>query len=34
MDKAHFFLLIAAIAGAASAVIFAFNRPLKSVLAD
>jgi len=34
MDKAHFFLMIAAIAGAASATIFAFNRPLKAVLAD
>jgi POT family proton-dependent oligopeptide transporter len=34
MDKAHFFLMIAIIAGVASAAIFAFNRPLKSVLAD
>ena len=34
MDKAHFFLMIALIAGAASAAIFAFNRPLKAVLAD
>jgi proton-dependent oligopeptide transporter, POT family len=34
MDKAHFFLMIAALAGAASAVIFAFNRPLKAVLGD
>src|SRR5262249_39157118 len=34
MDKAHFFLLIAAIAGAAGAAIFAFNRPLRTVLSD
>jgi proton-dependent oligopeptide transporter, POT family len=34
MDKAHFFLMIALIAAAASAAIFAFNRPLKAVLAD
>jgi POT family proton-dependent oligopeptide transporter len=34
MDKAYFFLMIATIAAAASAVIFAFNRPLKAVLAD
>jgi proton-dependent oligopeptide transporter, POT family len=34
MDKAHFFLMIAMIAGAASAGVFAFNRPLKAVLAD
>jgi proton-dependent oligopeptide transporter, POT family len=34
MDKAHFFLMIAIIAGAASGAIFVFNRPLKAVLAD
>jgi proton-dependent oligopeptide transporter, POT family len=34
MDKAHFFLMIAAIAGAASAAIFAFNRPLRAVLSE
>jgi proton-dependent oligopeptide transporter, POT family len=34
MDKAHFFSMIAIIAGAASGAIFVFNRPLKAVLAD
>jgi POT family proton-dependent oligopeptide transporter len=32
MDKASFFLMIAAVAGFAGLVIWAFNRPLKSVL--
>jgi proton-dependent oligopeptide transporter, POT family len=32
MDKAHFFLMIAAVAAVASAVIFAFNRPLRAIL--
>ncbi len=32
MDKAHFFLMIAAIAGLAGASIAAFNRPLRAVL--
>jgi len=34
MDKAEFFLMIAAIAAFAGVVILAFNRPLKSVLKD
>jgi proton-dependent oligopeptide transporter, POT family len=34
MDKAHFFLMIATIAAAASGAILIFNRPLKTVLAD
>ena len=34
MDKAHFFLMIAAISGVAGAVILAFNAPLRSMLKD
>jgi proton-dependent oligopeptide transporter, POT family len=34
MDKAEFFLMIAAIAAAAAAFIFALSRPLKAMLAD
>jgi len=34
MDKAQFFLMIAAIAALAGVIIFAFNRPLRSVLHD
>jgi POT family proton-dependent oligopeptide transporter len=34
MDKAHFFLMIAAIAGLAGASIAAFNRPLRAVLKE
>jgi POT family proton-dependent oligopeptide transporter len=34
MDKAHFFLMIAAIAGAAGLVIWSFNQPLRAVLHD
>jgi proton-dependent oligopeptide transporter, POT family len=34
MDKAQFFLMIAAIAAAASLAILIFNRPLKTLLAD
>ena len=34
MDKAQFFLMIAAVSGAAGAVILAFDRPLRSVLRD
>jgi POT family proton-dependent oligopeptide transporter len=34
MPKAQFFLMIAAVAGAAGAVILAFNRPLKPVLKE
>jgi proton-dependent oligopeptide transporter, POT family len=34
MDKAHFFLVIATIAAAASGAILIFNRPLKTVLVD
>jgi POT family proton-dependent oligopeptide transporter len=32
MDKAHFFVMIAAIAGAAGIAIAAFNRPLRAIL--
>jgi POT family proton-dependent oligopeptide transporter len=32
MDKGQFFLMIAAVAALAGAVILAFNRPLRSVL--
>jgi len=34
MDKMHFFLMIAGVAAFAGFVIFAFNRPLRSVLKD
>jgi len=34
MDKAHFFLMIAAIAGLAGAAIAAFNRPLRAILRE
>jgi hypothetical protein len=34
MDKGYFFLMIAAIAGAAGLVIWAFDRPLKPFLED
>jgi POT family proton-dependent oligopeptide transporter len=34
MDKVNFFLMIAAIAAIAGAVIFAFNRPLRAMLKD
>src|SRR5712671_3813584 len=34
MDKAHFFLMIAAIAGLAGATIAAFNRPLRAILRE
>jgi len=34
MDKVHFFLMIAGIALVASAVILAFNRPLRNVIRD
>jgi proton-dependent oligopeptide transporter, POT family len=34
MDKAHFFLMIATIAAAASGAILTFNRPLKAMLGD
>jgi POT family proton-dependent oligopeptide transporter len=34
MPKRDFFLMIAAIAGAASLVIFACNRPLRSALSE
>lgn len=34
MDKAHFFLMIAAVAGLAGAVVFAFDRPLKPFLGE
>jgi POT family proton-dependent oligopeptide transporter len=34
MDKAHFFLMIAAIAGAAGVVIAALGRPLRTILKD
>ena len=34
MDKVHFFLMIAAIAGAAGIVIAALGRPLRTVLKD
>ena len=34
MDKAHFFLMIAAIAGLAGASIAAFNRPLRATLKE
>jgi POT family proton-dependent oligopeptide transporter len=34
MDKVSFFLMIAAVAAAASVVIFTFNRPLRAVLKD
>src|SRR6195256_145053 len=34
MDKAHFFLMIAAIAGLAGAAIAAFNRPLRATLRE
>ena len=34
MDKAHFFLMIAAISAAAGTVILVFNRPLRSLLRD
>ena len=34
MDKAHFFIMIAAIAGLAGLAIAAFNRPLRAILED
>jgi POT family proton-dependent oligopeptide transporter len=34
MDKVHFFLMIAAIAGLAGLVIWSFNRPLQAILKD
>jgi POT family proton-dependent oligopeptide transporter len=34
MDKVHFFLMIAAIAGLAGAAIAAFNRPLRAILRE
>jgi POT family proton-dependent oligopeptide transporter len=34
MDKTNFFLMIAAVAAFAGAVIFAFNRPLRAILKD
>ena len=34
MDKAAFFRMLAAIAGAAGGAIFLFNRPLRALLKD